>query len=33
VAHDQEFLENIGINKYLVATESGWQWQETFPAL
>ncbi|EPC1885580.1 ABC-F family ATP-binding cassette domain-containing protein [Vibrio cholerae] len=30
VAHDQEFLENIGITKYLVATESGWQWQEKF---
>ncbi|MDO2957622.1 hypothetical protein M8828_17760 [Aeromonas simiae] len=30
VAHDQEFLENIGITKYLVATENGWQWQENF---
>ncbi|GAA5100815.1 ATP-binding cassette domain-containing protein [Wohlfahrtiimonas larvae] len=30
VAHDQEFLENIGINKYLVSTEQGWQWQEKF---
>lgn len=33
VAHDQEFLENIGINQYLVATEQGWQWQEKFPAM
>ena len=33
VAHDQEFLVNIGITKYLVATESGWQWQEKFPTM